>query len=77
MNRRASSFSSGVASPDSSFFMRHIRGIVGLTLFVILILMFVFYAFTNAGQRSPARGGYAPIDIGGARRSWRVALSRY
>ncbi len=40
---------------EGSFFMRHIRGIVGLTLFVILILMFVFYAFTNAGQRSLAR----------------------
>lgn len=40
---------------ESSFFMRHLRGIVGLALFVILILMFVIYAFSRAGQLSLAR----------------------
>lgn len=40
---------------ESSFFMRHLRGIVGLALFVILILMFVIYAFSKAGQLSLAR----------------------
>lgn len=40
---------------DPSFFMRHIRGIVGLTLLVILALLFVIYTCTAAGQRSLAR----------------------
>ena len=40
---------------ESSFFMRHLRGIVGLALFVILILLFVIYAFSRAGQQSLAR----------------------
>ncbi len=40
---------------EGSFFMRHLRGIVGLALFAILILMFVIYAFSNAGQVSLAR----------------------
>ena len=40
---------------EGSFFMRHIRGIVGLALFVILILMFVIFAFSKAGQQSLAR----------------------
>lgn len=40
---------------EGSFFMRHIRGIVGLALFVILLLMFVIYAFSKAGQQSLAR----------------------
>ena len=40
---------------ESSFFMRHLRGIVGLALFVILLLMFVIYAFSRAGQLSLAR----------------------
>ena len=35
--------------------MRHLRGIVGLALFVILILMFVIYAFSSAGQLTLAR----------------------
>ena len=35
--------------------MRHIRGIVGLALFVILLLMFVIFAFSKAGQQSLAR----------------------
>ena len=40
---------------EGSFFMRHLRSIVGLALFVILILMFVIYAFSKAGQISLAR----------------------
>ena len=40
---------------EGSFFMRHLRGIVGLALFVILLLMFVIYAFSRAGQISLAR----------------------
>ena len=40
---------------ESSFFMRHLRGIVGLALFVILLLMIVIYAFSRAGQLSLAR----------------------
>lgn len=40
---------------EGSFFMRHLRGIVGLALFVILILMFVIYAFSGAGQLSLAK----------------------
>ena len=40
---------------EGSFFMRHLRGIVGLALFAILLLMFVIYAFSRAGQVSLAR----------------------
>ncbi len=40
---------------ESSFFMRHIRGFVGLALLMILALMFVIYAFSKAGQLSLAR----------------------
>ena len=40
---------------ERTFFMRHIRGFVGLTLFVILLLLFVIYAFSPAGQQSLAR----------------------
>ncbi len=40
---------------ESSFFMRHLRGIVGFALFVILLLLFVIYAFSRAGQISLAR----------------------
>ena len=40
---------------EGSFIMRHIRGVVGLALLVVLALLFVIYAFTNAGQRSLAR----------------------
>lgn len=40
---------------EGSFFMRHLRGIVGLALFVILILMFVIFAFSKSGQQSLAR----------------------
>ena len=40
---------------EGSFFMRHLRGIVGLALFVILLLMFVIYAFSRSGQVSLAR----------------------
>ena len=40
---------------ESSFFLRHIRGIVALTMLAILALLFVIYTFTDAGQRSLAR----------------------
>ncbi len=40
---------------EDSFFMRHLRGFVGLAMFVILILMFVIYAFSTAGQLTLAR----------------------
>ncbi len=40
---------------EGSFFMRHVRGIVGLALFVILLLMFVIFAFSKSGQQSLAR----------------------
>jgi len=40
---------------EASFFMRHLRGFVGLALLAILILMFVIYAFSNAGQLTLAR----------------------
>ena len=44
---------------DGGFFMRHLRGIVGLALFVILLLLFVIYAFSKAGQVSLARANLA------------------
>ena len=44
---------------EGSFFMRHLRGIVGLALFAILILLFVIYAFSRAGQVSLARANVA------------------
>ena len=40
---------------EGSFFIRHLRGIVGLALFAIMLLMFVIYAFSRAGQVSLAR----------------------
>lgn len=40
---------------EGSFLMRHIRGIVGLALLVVLALLFIVYTFTNAGQKSLAR----------------------
>lgn len=40
---------------EGSFFMRHIRGIVALTLLVILAILFFVYTFTADGQRSLAR----------------------
>ena len=40
---------------ESSFFMRHLRGIVGLALFAILVLLFVIFAFSKAGQQSLAK----------------------
>lgn len=40
---------------EGSFFMRHLRGIVGLALFAILLLMIVIYAFSKPGQQSLAR----------------------
>ena len=40
---------------EGSFFMRHLRGIVGLSMFAILILIFVIYAFSDAGQTTLAK----------------------
>ena len=40
---------------DNGFFMRHLRGIIGFALFIILILMFVIYSFFPSGQLSLAR----------------------
>lgn len=40
---------------EDSFFMRHMRGVVGLTLFVILLLMIVIFAFSKAGQTTLAK----------------------
>ena len=42
-----------------SFFMRHIRGIVGITLFGVLVLLFVLYIFSDSGQRSLASANLA------------------
>lgn len=44
---------------DSSFFQRHLRGIVGLSMFVILVLMFVIYAFSRPGQLTLGRANLA------------------
>lgn len=44
---------------EGSFFMRHLRGIVGLALFVILLLLIVIFAFSRAGQLSLARANVA------------------
>lgn len=52
---------------EGSFFMRHIRGIVGLTLFFVLAIMFVVYAFSDSGQRSLAKANLAwKADIYGS-----------
>lgn len=40
---------------ENGFFMRHLRGIVGLALFLMLIVMFVIYAFSRAGQLTLAQ----------------------
>ena len=40
---------------NRSFFMRHVRGIVGFILFLALILLLVFYFLSDAGQTSLAR----------------------
>ena len=48
-----------VDEDEDSFFMRHLRGIVGFALFVILLLLFVIYAFSKAGQISLARANLA------------------
>ena len=39
---------------DGSFFMRHIRGLVGIILFLVLILLVVLYGLSNSGQRTLA-----------------------
>lgn len=44
---------------ESSFFMRHLRGIVSLALFAILFLLIVIYACSRAGQLSLARANIA------------------
>ena len=44
---------------EGSFFMRHLRGIVGLALFAILLLLIVIFAFSRAGQLSLARANVA------------------
>lgn len=44
---------------EGSFFMRHVRGIVGLALFVILVLMFVIFSFSKAGQYTLAKANLA------------------
>ena len=44
---------------EGSFLMRHIRGIVGITLFVIMVLLLAIYAFSEAGQRSLAKANLA------------------
>lgn len=44
---------------DAGFFMRHLRGLVSLALFVILILLFVIYAFSRSGQYTLARANLA------------------
>lgn len=52
---------------EGNFFMRHIRGIVGLTLLVVLALMFAIYAASDSGQRSLARANLAwKADVYGA-----------
>lgn len=40
---------------EDGFFLRHLRGIVGLAMFTILLLLFVIYAFSRPGQVSLAR----------------------
>ena len=37
------------------FLMRHIRGLVGLLLFLVLVLVVVLYGLSDAGQRNLAR----------------------
>ena len=44
---------------ETSFFMKHLRGIVGLALFLVLVLMFVIYAFSAAGQITLGRWNLA------------------
>ena len=44
---------------ESGFFMRHLRGLVSLALFGILILLFVIYAFSRSGQYMLARANLA------------------
>lgn len=40
---------------EGGFFVRHLRGIVGLSMLGILILIFVIYAFSEAGQTTLAK----------------------
>lgn len=40
---------------EGNFFMRHIRGLIGLTLLLILALVFVFYGISDKGQETLAQ----------------------
>ena len=40
---------------EGSFFMRHIRGIIGVSLLAVLALIFTVYAFSEAGQTALAQ----------------------
>lgn len=44
---------------EGSFFMRHLRSIVGLSMFMILLLLFVIYAFSRSGQLTLAKANLA------------------
>ena len=47
-----------------SFFVRHIRGIVGATLFIVLVLLFVIYLCSNSGQTALAKANLAwKVDV--------------
>ncbi len=49
---------------QGSFFMRHIRGIVGATLFLVLALLFVIYLCSNSGQVALAKANLAwKVDV--------------
>ncbi len=49
---------------QGSFFMRHIRGIVGATLFAVLVLLFVIYICSNSGQAALAKANLAwKVDV--------------
>lgn len=40
---------------EGNFFMRHIRGLIGLTLLLILALVFMFYGISSKGQETLAQ----------------------
>lgn len=40
---------------EGNFFMRHIRGLIGLSLLLILVLVFVFYGISDKGQETLAQ----------------------
>lgn len=45
----------GIDEDEESFVARHIRGIVGLALFVVLAALLTLYALSDAGQNALAR----------------------